>query len=345
MDNDLKQYIQFTKVDEDKRIVEGVVSSESVDSQGEVITADAMKRAMSDYMNWANIREMHQPKAVGRTLKIWQEGDKTKIQGKVVDNEAWEKVKERVYNGFSIGGRKLKQIGNKVTDIMLSEISLVDRPANPDAVLLMIKRDISNESNDELLKRLYSLKKEVNEMAKKKEAKQEEVEVKEKEEKEKAEEAVENNKEEVDKEEKVEEKAVEDKKEDVQPPKEEKDVIEEAEKTFDIEKIAEKVSETVVKSLNETNTQEFEKLESFVKGELAALVERLEKLEEMPIPVKAVKNETFAKSSTEDEVSPEVQKVVAYKEELEAKLKKAETEVEKASLRAELARVEAKIAK
>jgi hypothetical protein len=65
------------------------------------------------------------------------------IAAKVVDDEAWEKVKEGVYKGFSIGGRVTQRDpGNRkiITGLELSEISLVDRPANPDAIIDLYKR-------------------------------------------------------------------------------------------------------------------------------------------------------------------------------------------------------------
>jgi hypothetical protein len=95
-------------------------------------------------MKFANVREMHQPSAVGKTLSASIDTAKKAlyITAKVVDPIAWEKVKEGVYNGFSIGGRVLKRIGNVIHELSLSEISLVDRPANPDAVFALYKADM-----------------------------------------------------------------------------------------------------------------------------------------------------------------------------------------------------------
>jgi phage head maturation protease len=62
----------------------------------------------------------------------------------VVDSEAIKKVEKGVYRGFSIGGRVKERDPNKrsvITKITLTEISLVDRPSNPDAVLSIFKAD------------------------------------------------------------------------------------------------------------------------------------------------------------------------------------------------------------
>ena len=84
---------------------------------------------------------MHQPSAVGKTIHAKVDNKGLFIKGKVVDKNAWEKVKEGVYTGFSIGGRVLEQVQNRIKAIKLSEISLVDRPANPDALFSMVKID------------------------------------------------------------------------------------------------------------------------------------------------------------------------------------------------------------
>ncbi len=139
--NDVKLYAQITKVDEDKRIVEGFATTEAVDSQGEVVKLSAIKKALPEYMKYANLREMHQWSAVGRTIAAKADEKKKGlwIRGKIIDDTAWEKIKAKVYNGFSIGGVVNKKIGNIIHDLSLNEISLVDRPANPKAMFTMVK--------------------------------------------------------------------------------------------------------------------------------------------------------------------------------------------------------------
>ena len=143
-------FVPLTKVDEDKREVSGYATTEALDSQGEIVKSDAVERALTDYMKWANIREMHQPSAVGTAVSAIQDDKGLFITAKIVDDQAWKKVVEKVYKGFSIGGRKLVQKGNEIMDLMLTEISIVDRPSNPEAVFEMVKRDYSKaESNGE----------------------------------------------------------------------------------------------------------------------------------------------------------------------------------------------------
>lgn len=139
--NNLTFFAPIEKTDDEERMVYGYASTEAVDSQGEVVKKDALGEAINDYMKFANIREMHQPSAVGKaqTAKLDDKG--LYIAVKVVDDNAWKKVKEGVYNGFSIGGKIKTMVGNAITGLHLSEISLVDRPANPEAVFDVWKGD------------------------------------------------------------------------------------------------------------------------------------------------------------------------------------------------------------
>lgn len=151
MFKDIKLYASITKVDPEKRMVYGYISSESLDSQGEVVSKEAIRNAWEDYMKFANVREMHQPSAVGKTKEYSHDDFGTYVGVKVVDDTAWAKVKESVYMGFSIGGRVTKKLDNVIRAMELNEISLVDRPANRDAIFSLVKRDDSGK--------LYNVKK------------------------------------------------------------------------------------------------------------------------------------------------------------------------------------------
>ena len=134
-------YIPFSKKNEEEKMVYGYASTEVVDSQGEVVEKKAISDALPEYMKYANIREMHQPSAVGKTKQASMDETGLFIKVKVVDDTAWEKVKEGVYNGFSIGGSVVLKDGNRIKALDLKEISLVDRPANPKALFTAVKFD------------------------------------------------------------------------------------------------------------------------------------------------------------------------------------------------------------
>jgi SPP1 gp7 family putative phage head morphogenesis protein len=123
----------------------GFASSEVVDSDGETITADAMRGARDGYMAFANVREMHDPKkAAGVAIEYEvQEDGRTWFGAHVVDPVAVLKVETGVYKGFSIGAKVPPggRDGKIIKAIDLREVSLVDRPANPEATFTMFKAD------------------------------------------------------------------------------------------------------------------------------------------------------------------------------------------------------------
>lgn len=114
-------------------IVQGYASTPTKDGDGEIVTLDAVKKALPGYMEWANIREMHQLKAVGKAQEANMDKTGLWLSARIVDPVAVKKCLDKVYQGFSIGGRKLTKSGNKITGIEMTEISVVDRPSNPDA--------------------------------------------------------------------------------------------------------------------------------------------------------------------------------------------------------------------
>lgn len=123
----------------------GWASTGGVDSDGETITPEAMKAALPDYMKFGAVREMHQPKAAGTAIEANVRDDgKTWFGAHIVDSEAVKKVKAGVYKGFSVGGKVTDRDAlNKsiIKGIKLVEVSLVDRPANPEAVITVMKAE------------------------------------------------------------------------------------------------------------------------------------------------------------------------------------------------------------
>lgn len=141
-------YGEITKVDEDKRLVEGFISSDQVDLGGHIIDPDYLKRTLPGWVaDWGNVREMHDVhRAVGTVTEL----DLTKSVGpwvrtSVVDDAAWGKVKSGVYKGYSVGiknpviVRDSEAPKGRVVGGDLLEISLVDRPANPAARFTLFK--------------------------------------------------------------------------------------------------------------------------------------------------------------------------------------------------------------
>jgi hypothetical protein len=93
---------------------------------------------------------MHQLSAVGVGKSIdFDDSAKTiKMAFKVVDDQAWKKVQEGVYTGFSQGGKYVKtwKEGSYVKFTAdPTEVSLVDSPCLPVATFEYLKADGSSE--------------------------------------------------------------------------------------------------------------------------------------------------------------------------------------------------------
>ena len=149
----MRFYWPIAKVDAEQRMVWGYASTEALDEQGEIVRREALEAALGNYMRFANIREMHQPSAIGIAKEANVDDKGLYLAAKIVDDEAWEKVVQGVYKGFSIGGRVTARDPadrSVITGLALTEISVVDRPANPEAVFDCWKASGGDERSGDL---------------------------------------------------------------------------------------------------------------------------------------------------------------------------------------------------
>ena len=153
-------FFRLTKADESRREVSGIMVSETPDKMDEVFDYETSKpyfRAWSDEINKAtdgkslgNVREMHQPVAVGKVTALDFDDDAKKIAitAKVYQDSTWEKVSLGILTGFSIGGsyeKKWDDNGLTRYTARPAEVSLVDNPAVPDAHFTLVHADGSSE--------------------------------------------------------------------------------------------------------------------------------------------------------------------------------------------------------
>ena len=158
--DDVRLSMPFSKVDQERRIVSGFATLDNVDKQNDIVTTEASLGAFSNFRG--NIREMHQPSAVGRMVsfkedKYFDPDTKKFYSGVYVSayiskgaQDTWEKVLDGTYTGFSIGGKMLKwddaydeKMDSQVRIIKeydLVELSLVDSPANQFANILSVEK-------------------------------------------------------------------------------------------------------------------------------------------------------------------------------------------------------------
>jgi hypothetical protein len=150
----------FAKVDAERRIVSGFATLDNIDKQNDIVTPEASLNAFSKFRG--NIREMHQPSAVGKMVafkedKYFDPESKKFYSGIYVSayvskgaQDCWEKVLDGTYSGFSIGGRmnkwddaydeKMDASIRIIKDYDLVELSLVDNPANQFASILSVEK-------------------------------------------------------------------------------------------------------------------------------------------------------------------------------------------------------------
>jgi hypothetical protein len=153
------------KVDVERRTVSGFATLDNVDKQGDVVDTSASLKAFQNFRG--NLREMHMPSAVGKVVSFKEDryfdpSTKNFYSGVYVSayvskgaQDAWEKVLDGTYSGFSIGGN-IKNYEDKYDDSMdksvrvikeydLFELSLVDNPANQFANIFSIEK-VNGES-------------------------------------------------------------------------------------------------------------------------------------------------------------------------------------------------------
>jgi len=148
------------KVDVERRIVSGFATLDNVDKQGDIVTTESSLQAFKSFRG--NLREMHQPSAVGKIVSFKEDryfdpSTKKFYSGVYVSayvskgaQDAWEKVLDGTYTGFSIGGniKNWDDAFNKdldkniriIKEYDLHELSLVDNPANQFANIVSVQK-------------------------------------------------------------------------------------------------------------------------------------------------------------------------------------------------------------
>jgi len=148
-------------------LVYGKVTDATVDLDGQIADPSWSKAALTDWFERAaNIREMHQPSAVGKGVELVQDGDATYLKAKIVDPVAATKVTEGVYTGYSWGAKRpivvpdptKKAPGGIIKGGLIVEVSVVDQPANPAATFTLAKMSFEemNAIDPDLAKREFS---------------------------------------------------------------------------------------------------------------------------------------------------------------------------------------------
>ena len=126
--------------------VYGKATDDSIDIDQQICDGDWLKRAMPAWFkSGGNIREQHSNIAAGVAKEYEAKADGHYIGVLVVDPVSVKKVDAGVLKGFSVGiknprvVRDGKAVNGRIVDGQIVEISLVDRPANPNCQLVLAK--------------------------------------------------------------------------------------------------------------------------------------------------------------------------------------------------------------
>ena len=142
-------YAEIVKTDKNSDgtlTVYGKATDDSLDIDQQIADDAWLSRAMPEwFMTGGNIREQHSNIAAGVAKEYEAKSDGHYISALVVDPVSVKKVETGVLKGFSIGiraprvVRDTKAVNGRIIDGQIVEVSLVDRPANPNCQLVLAK--------------------------------------------------------------------------------------------------------------------------------------------------------------------------------------------------------------
>jgi hypothetical protein len=140
------EIIKSDKRDDGTLMVYGKATDDSLDIDQQICDPLWLDRAMPEWFkSGGNIREQHSSIAAGVAKEYEKKADGHYIHALVVDPISVKKVDTGVLKGFSIGiksprvVRDQKAANGRIIDGQIVEVSLVDRPANPNCQLVLAK--------------------------------------------------------------------------------------------------------------------------------------------------------------------------------------------------------------
>jgi hypothetical protein len=151
--NSYAAIIKQEKQEDGSLLVYGKATDDSLDIDQQICDDTWLSSAMPEWFKTGgNIREQHSSIAAGVAKEYESKADGHYISVLVVDPISVKKVESGVLKGFSIGiksprvVRDQKAANGRIIDGQIVEVSLVDRPANPNAKLMLAK-SVEGEAN------------------------------------------------------------------------------------------------------------------------------------------------------------------------------------------------------
>ena len=138
--------IKSEKTDDGDLLVFGKAAGPEVDFDGQICDPAWLKSAMPAWGRWGNVRAQHSAIAAGVGVELEDVGGGSwTLKSLIVDEDSKRKVDKRVYKGYSIGVKNAHVVKDakapkgRIVAGDIVEISLVDRPANPTATMMLCK--------------------------------------------------------------------------------------------------------------------------------------------------------------------------------------------------------------
>jgi HK97 family phage major capsid protein/HK97 family phage prohead protease len=138
--------LQFRAVDDAARIIEGVASTDAVDTYGTVLEPRGAKYELPLPLLWQHDQES----PVGEVLEVTVESSRIRIRARILKideagpvkdtlDRAWQNVKHGLVRGLSVGFLPIKTVGQRFTEWSWRELSLVTLPATPGATIEAVR--------------------------------------------------------------------------------------------------------------------------------------------------------------------------------------------------------------
>jgi len=144
--NSYAAIVKQEKQEDGSLLVYGKATDDSLDIDQQICDDTWLSSAMPEWFkSGGNIREQHSSIAAGVAKEYEAKPDGHYITALIVDPVSVKKVESKVLKGFSIGiksprvVRDQKAANGRIIDGQIVEVSLVDRPANPNAKLMLAK--------------------------------------------------------------------------------------------------------------------------------------------------------------------------------------------------------------
>lgn len=148
------------------RTIGGTFHKPVIDKENDIIPAAAMDKAMDDFMILPTLQEVHTERTVGIITNTWKTGDdEYKFEGKIKPgddcDDVWKKIKDGIYDGLSIGGRRVKYSDNCAVPssirttpcvthkLKLYNVSVCSSPVNPEATMDEVNKVAKGEGMTE----------------------------------------------------------------------------------------------------------------------------------------------------------------------------------------------------